>query len=292
MKLSQLKYFKTVAECGRISLAAKKLFISAPALSTAILSLENELGVTLFDRTSNQIVLNEQGRIFLRYVNQMFDCLECAERDLQSSLQKRGNSIHIGVTTSSIWTSLLSAFALEYPDISLSCTTLKPSQMVPSALAAEYSFILAEHNDFSSFEWESAFLYREDLFAVVPKNHPLASYEELQIKDLINELLFLPMAGQSFNKRIMRLFAEKRLTPKHVHEYADATCLSMVREGRGICFATNNSIGSDTADTCRIPIADSRSHWEQWMYWVPHRKMTPEEVIFKDFVFRMYGVER
>ena len=72
MELQQLKYFKTVAETGKISDAAQMLFVSAPALSTSISRLEKELGVQLFDRTNNRIILNQQGQILLRYVNQIF----------------------------------------------------------------------------------------------------------------------------------------------------------------------------------------------------------------------------
>ena len=83
MELQQLKYFKSVAEIGKISEAARALFISPPALSTSISRLEKELGVRLFDRTNNQITLNLQGRIFLRYVNQVLTSLDCAKTELR-----------------------------------------------------------------------------------------------------------------------------------------------------------------------------------------------------------------
>lgn len=89
MKLSQLKNFKVVAELGTISLAAKELYISPPALSVAIAKLEKEVGVELFDRTGNRIILNEQGKIFLCYVNRIFHDLDCARMEIQESLQKR-----------------------------------------------------------------------------------------------------------------------------------------------------------------------------------------------------------
>lgn len=84
MKLTQLQYFKTVAETGKISLAAKKLYVSAPALSIAIANLEKELGVQLFDRSNNRIVLNEQGKIYLRHVNQILGDLTHAKEEVQS----------------------------------------------------------------------------------------------------------------------------------------------------------------------------------------------------------------
>lgn len=84
MKLSQLLYFKTVAETGKISLAAKKLFVTAPALSIAIANLEKELGVNLFDRGNNRIVLNEQGKAYLRHVNQILGDLNNAKEEIRN----------------------------------------------------------------------------------------------------------------------------------------------------------------------------------------------------------------
>ena len=84
MKLTQLLYFKTVAEMGKISLAAKKLYISPPAMSIAIANLEKELGVKLFDRANNNIILNEQGKKYLQHVNQILDDLSLAQKDIQS----------------------------------------------------------------------------------------------------------------------------------------------------------------------------------------------------------------
>ena len=92
MKLTQLQYFKAVAETGKISLAAKKLYVSAPALSIAIANLENELGVKLFDRTNNRIELNEQGKVYLSYVNQILSDLTQANQMMQDTKQE---DIHV-----------------------------------------------------------------------------------------------------------------------------------------------------------------------------------------------------
>lgn len=84
MKMTQLLYFKTVAETGKISIAAKKLYVTAPAVSIAIANLESELGVQLFKRCSNRVTLNEQGKAYLQYVNQIFDELKLAKETVQA----------------------------------------------------------------------------------------------------------------------------------------------------------------------------------------------------------------
>lgn len=68
MNLSQLYYFKKLAELQHYAKAAKELYITQPSLSNAISSLENELGVSLFQRTGRNIHLTKYGSEFLDYV--------------------------------------------------------------------------------------------------------------------------------------------------------------------------------------------------------------------------------
>ena len=290
MKLTQLKYFKTVAEVGRISQAAKVLFISPPALSSTITNLEKELGVTLFDRSSNHIVLNEQGRIFLRYVNRIFNELECAKLELQQSLAESDNSIRIAVTTSNNWISLISAFTTTYPQIMLSCDTLKIQQLQANDLSNLYSFILAEHNDFYPANMESVCLYEEQPVAILPANHPLARKRELQLEDLSDETLFLPTAGQSLNKRIKQLFLDHNVPLTYTRECSEATCRNLVSEGRGISFDTANNIQSISELLSYVPLSVPECHWTQLLYWNPKKQFTWEELAFKDFLLDMYHV--
>lgn len=69
MELTQLRYFQVAANYEHISRAAEALNISQPALSTMITRLEKELNVPLFDHNGRSIVLNENGRRFLKRVN-------------------------------------------------------------------------------------------------------------------------------------------------------------------------------------------------------------------------------
>lgn len=289
MKLIQLQYFKTVAEIGKISQAAKVLFISAPALSNAISSLEKELNVPLFTRESNSIELNEQGAIFLRYVNQIFNNLDCAKLEIQRSLQDNHNTIHIAVTSSALWMSLISAFSSEYPDIMLSVSTLKIPHLLDHSLFQQYSFILAEHNDFSLNDLNSIHLYDEHPIVLVPATHAFSTRDEIHLSELMDEIVFLPPPGQSMNKRIKQLFSDNQLPLKHIHECSDATCKTMVVEGRGIYLTTSHTALANTSTLCRVPVTAASYHWEQRLYWKRDKLLTKEEILFKDFIQDMYA---
>ena len=73
MTLQQLKYVVCVAEVGNITQAAEKLFISQPSLTNAIKNLEEEMNITIFNRTSKGVTLSPDGNIFISYARQVLD---------------------------------------------------------------------------------------------------------------------------------------------------------------------------------------------------------------------------
>ena len=73
MTLQQLKYVCMVAETGKITEAAKKLYISQPSLTNAIHELEKEMNLVIFQRTNKGILLSGEGEEFLGYARQVLE---------------------------------------------------------------------------------------------------------------------------------------------------------------------------------------------------------------------------
>ena len=84
MKLQQLIYAVKVAECGSITEASRKLFVSQPSITAAISDLEKEMDVRIFDRTNKGVTVSEEGETFLGYARQVLeqaDLLESRYKD-------------------------------------------------------------------------------------------------------------------------------------------------------------------------------------------------------------------
>ncbi|MEE0988216.1 MAG: LysR family transcriptional regulator [Kandleria vitulina] len=73
MTLQQLIYLVTAAECGNMTEAAAKLYISQPSLSAAIRNLEEEMGVTAFSRTNKGITVTREGEELLSYARMLLE---------------------------------------------------------------------------------------------------------------------------------------------------------------------------------------------------------------------------
>ncbi|MGN1480714.1 LysR family transcriptional regulator [Porcipelethomonas sp.] len=85
MTLQQLKYVITIVQCGSITMAAQKLFITQPSLSKAVSDLEKEMGITIFCRSNRGVVLSDDGAKFLSYAKQVVEQAELLEHTYKHS---------------------------------------------------------------------------------------------------------------------------------------------------------------------------------------------------------------
>jgi len=293
MELIQLKYFKTVAQTGKISDAAQALFISAPALSTSISRLEKELGVPLFDRTGNKITLNQQGQIFLRYVNQIFSNLECAKTELKQSLMHQGQHISIASVASAQWVDLITAFSQENPHFTLSCTSLTQNELSSGGLQAQHNFLFAANEDIPPFylnELESAVLFRDYPVIMVNPDHPLAKLKSIDLQQLQDETIFLPMQNYPLYNHLVELFEANDIPFPAGNAYSHLMSQQMVANNLGIAFATMHTVRTPALPLQYIPISNPCTPWTCSMFWRKNHVFTEDEVIFKEFVESFYRV--
>lgn len=102
MNYNYLRYFSVLAELEHYTLAAARLEISQPSLSSAIRSLEDDLGVKLFEKVGRNIRLTEQGRFFQKKVDQAMAELQSATEALMTSDEDAPIVIRLGFVSGSL----------------------------------------------------------------------------------------------------------------------------------------------------------------------------------------------
>jgi DNA-binding transcriptional LysR family regulator len=116
--LNLYRVFFTVASCKNISRAAEILFVSQPAVSKSIKTLENSLKVTLFSRSSKGVALTPEGEILLNHIKNAFAEFSLGEHILEKLKNKEMGNINLGVSTTigkSYFLPKFQAFIKEYP---------------------------------------------------------------------------------------------------------------------------------------------------------------------------------
>ena len=194
MTLQQLTYLVTVAECGNITEAAEKLFISQPSLSTAIHNLEKEMGVTAFMRSNKGVVATREGEELLSYARMLLEQADIMKEHFGNA-EKRVPKFSVSCQHYSFAVNAFVDVINQY-DVEKYSFILRETQTgeiiddVAQGKSELGILYLSEHNeDVLSKLIKKNELIFEELFIAEPhvfisKNHPLAGKEILTIEDL------------------------------------------------------------------------------------------------------------
>ena len=119
MEFLQLTYFQHTAKTENISHTATHFRVPPSSVSASIKKLENELGIQLFDRTANRLTLNDNGKRFLKAVDNIFSEIEQAKNDISDMSGKIHGKIHLLINNNrTMLTDIISEFRSIYPEIS------------------------------------------------------------------------------------------------------------------------------------------------------------------------------
>ena len=120
MEMKHLQYFIEVTRAGSFTHAAEKLYMTQPAISRIIKSLEDELEASLFIRSRKKLSLTDAGKILYEHAQVMEKQFQALRLELESlSFLKKGH-IRIGLPSiidSVFFSKLIASFHKEYPDI-------------------------------------------------------------------------------------------------------------------------------------------------------------------------------
>ncbi len=185
MDTSIYRYVTAIAECGSISAAAKKLFISQPALTKQLGALESSLGFKLFDRGNIPISLTAEGEIFLEYAYQYLTL----EQEMTKRLQQVGRwdgmdvqvaTTHRGGTYVGLHTAM---FLKEYPQVQVEYLDSSASSC-EEALVNEQVELAVYTDPVISDKIEYMPLEEDPLVLVIPRNSSIFQEQNLEDNDL------------------------------------------------------------------------------------------------------------
>lgn len=197
MELRHLKYFVMVARTLNFSDASRRLYITQGTLSQQIQQLEGEIGAQLFERTKHSVILTEAGEELLPLALKTIEDSEvCANRmrDLKGALV---GTLRIGTTQSfsALLTDTVRRFITEHPGVKLEILSAAATDLIEMLRDKELDLVLAFKPSMAYDEIESEPLFKNNLSAVMRKDHPLASRTVLTMEDLENRRLVLPGKG-------------------------------------------------------------------------------------------------
>ena len=216
MNIAAFEAFLKVMETGSISMAAEKLFITQPAVSKRIQSLEHFFNVQLFDSVGRNIQPTQAAERLLPQVQQWICQLQDMHRDLSQSQTdiagklKIGTSHHIGLHHLA---KQLQPFAEQFPQVELDVHFVDSEQALQLVLSGEIELAFLTLPPKPDTRLKHRVLWNDPLSFVVAPFHPLAQQKRLKLEDLITYPSLLPASNTYTSQITLAEFSKYGLKP-------------------------------------------------------------------------------
>lgn len=210
--LKQLSIFKAIHHSGQISKAAKALHMSVPAVSMALKELEGCLGSRLFERSSNGLAINDNGKVILPYANEMLAKGMQLEQILAETSSCIRGSLRVGSSKTAgnyVLSRKIPLFKKEFPSVDIKLVignSITIEQMV-SEKELDLGFIDAKSG---SQNLKSELWLKDKICIVTGKSNPIIG-ESITADRLSKELWVLDEAGSISRIRAIQLLKSAKI---------------------------------------------------------------------------------
>lgn len=250
MTLTQLEIFSIVAELHGFTAAANRLGISQSAVSHALKSLEQELGVELLRRHQSRVEPSDIGQQLLLRARAMLGLANTLRQEAADARGMKRGTLRIGSfgPTSSIklLPLILQHYRTAHPGIEVHIDEGPDRQILQwlEERRIDIGFVVLPEERF-----DTVALFEDQMVALLPAGHPLAVYDSLDLKDLCHAPFVLTEAGSS--ELVSRLFAEARLTPNIRYRCSQLlSTLDVVARGDGVTVVAEGSLPNRIDSRC------------------------------------------
>ncbi len=262
MKISVLKTLITVVEEKSLSKAADILYLTQPAVSKHIKTLERYFNVNLFHRHGQKVTLTEEGIVLYRQAKEIVKVWESSVQVMNELSDKVGGVLKIGASTipgEYLLPYLLGYYKKQYPEVELKLEIGDTVEIVRRILAEEIHLGVV-----------GAWIERKKLLAkkfiedklvlIIPPGHPLTQKDKVYPSDLIQEKLIWREKGSGTRKVVEEKLSEYGILLKDLKPVLELgstqAIITAVEAGLGISFVSSWAICREAAskrvETCDL----------------------------------------
>jgi DNA-binding transcriptional LysR family regulator len=252
LSLRQLRAFLAVAQESSMTRAAARLHLTPSALSMLIRSMEDDLGMRLFERTTRRVVLTDAGSQFLPTVEQVFAQLDGGIAALQQSQRIKAARLRIATSpllASALFPKVIASFRAQHPHVSVVLLDGAVDSLSDLVRRGEADMAVCTANS-DLTDLSTQLLYVDKLMLACHVDHPLAQLREVAWPRLVEEPLILMQRGSGLRSLVEKTIARwsKHLTPAYEVSQV-ATAVGLVAQGQGVSILPSYAISRAQAAT-------------------------------------------
>lgn len=255
MDLNLLFHFTVLTEDMNLTKAAQRCYLTQSTLSRQMTSLEQQLGVTLFERNHRILSLTPAGEHLKQSAPKLLEHAAQLEADLRA-LAESGQNTTLRISTFSLtapsFNRRLSAFREAYPHVDISLKLAEPDEGLKIVQHLQYDLVFTTAMAINnlSIEARNKFIFHpvecSHACAVVHPGHPLAGREHIPLKEL-KKYTIVTIDDSSANQRLTQYFDSVSFQPKHL-KIADIRTLRYLVNNENAVAILLDSVIQDVID--------------------------------------------
>lgn len=293
MELRQIIYFIEVAKREHVTEAAQALHVAQSAVSRQIFNLEEELGVDLFIRDGRNVRLTTIGRIFLEQMERAMNVINDAKQVVNEYTDPEKGTVHIGFPSSLatyILPTAISAFREKYPHVQFDLNQGSNAQLTESILKGDVNMALIAPVPIQDPKVKGTILFTEEIHALLPIQHPLATSETLTLNQLRDDDFILFPEGFVLRNMLEKACKQLGFSPHVAFEGDDIDAIKgLVSAGLGISLVPEITLVDNVPRaTVSIPIVEPQVTRTVGVIVPKDRHMLPTEQLFYSFITEFF----
>jgi len=276
MKLQQLRFFEAVCQHKlNVTAASKALFTSQPGVSRQVRLLEDELGLSLFNRQGKNLVsLTDAGQEVLKRVKKILkevNNIQAISQDLNAA---SGGQLTIATTHTQaryVLPSVIKSFHNRFPGVHMHLHQGSSKQNLEMIHSGEAEFTISSGNieDAKGLVVLDCFKWQRNI--VIPKDHPLAEKDSISLQELSEQPLIVYVYNDQENSSLVKTFRAANLDYNIVFTARDSDVIkTYVRSGLGIGIIASMAYDEELDnDLIALPTKDILPLCSTWLAFNP-----------------------
>lgn len=286
--LRQLRFFVAAAEQGSVSGAARALSISQSSITEAVRALEDDLGVTLFERLPRGLELTHRGSLFLRHARQILADVANARQAFRDEGEQSGGRLTLGVTSlvaGYVLSDILARYRRAHPRVELAVTEDSGEYLQHLLIGGELDvavLLTSSIRDRAALHVETLIVSPYRLW--LPLGHPLAQAESIALPQLAGEALIQLMVDE-IEESTRALMAALAVRPEIAFRTRSVEAVrSLVATGAGLAILPGLVYRPWSLEGDRIEIRDVSGDLPSVQVGLAWRRGTPLSKPAHDFI--------
>lgn len=293
INFNHFRIFFYVAKNMNFTMAASELFITQPAVTNQLKTLEDTLEFKLFGKRGNKIFLTEEGKLLFPYAKQLIELekeIEIAVADINNSYR---GTLRFGTTATFVqpfMSPLVKKFNKKYPNIGIQISEGSSFSIIQSLVNFENDVgLIAKTEDHPEVQF--IHVITEEVTLVAGPNHPFSKRDGISFQQLCREPIILKDKGSGTRKLVTDLYTKYDCEPNILLETSNTEFMKrLVATGEGISFLVKSAIMDEVhkGELHIVPIHGEKIELNVYFAYSKNHFLSPLVSAFFESIMEMF----